>query len=102
MPQRPRAIIGTFKKDGADDAGIIQALTIKAASRSNRRRSAARTPDYRYFQLTDDFSSEIDAAWKNPNMKLQFVPLSIRVLLLAKYRFACMVPPANGLEFGHT
>jgi uncharacterized protein (DUF736 family) len=59
------ATIGTFKKDGAGYVGVIETLTIKAKIAfkpvDNKSDSG---PDFRVFQETETFSSEIGAAWR--------------------------------------
>jgi uncharacterized protein (DUF736 family) len=59
------AIIGTFKKDGEGFSGGIQTLTLKAQiTFEPTPKKSDNAPDYRVFQVTGDFTSEIGAAWK--------------------------------------
>jgi uncharacterized protein (DUF736 family) len=59
------ATIGTFKKDGDEFSGTLETLTMKANITliPNAKKSDA-APDYRVFQQTEEFTSEIGAAWK--------------------------------------
>jgi uncharacterized protein (DUF736 family) len=59
------ATIGTFTKDGAGYAGTIETLASRAKvgiEPANKRNDSS--PDFRVFHATDDFASEIGAAWK--------------------------------------
>lgn len=59
------ATIGTLKKDGEEFSGTLETLTIRARiSLSPNAKKSDKAPDYRIFQQTDDFTSEIGAAWK--------------------------------------
>jgi uncharacterized protein (DUF736 family) len=59
------ATIGTFKKKGDEFSGTIETLTLKAnITLSANSKKSDSAPDYRVFQQTEDFTSEIGAAWK--------------------------------------
>jgi uncharacterized protein (DUF736 family) len=59
------ATIGTFTKDGAGFTGSIETLTLKAKlTFEPTDKKSDKAPDYRVFQIAEDFTSEIGAAWK--------------------------------------
>ena len=61
------ATIGTFTKDGAGYAGTIETLSLKANitfEPNTQKGDNAKAPDFRVFQISDGFTSEIGAAWK--------------------------------------
>lgn len=59
------ATIGTFKKDGDGFIGTLDTLTLRARiTLSPNTKKSDNAPDYRVFQQTDDFTSEIGAAWR--------------------------------------
>jgi uncharacterized protein (DUF736 family) len=61
------ATIGTFKKDGNGYAGTIETLTLKAKitfEPNSRKGGNARAPDFQVLHISDDFTSDIGAAWK--------------------------------------
>lgn len=73
------ATIGTFTKDGAGFAGTIETLayrakvTLEPANKKNDN-----SPDFRVFQITDDFTSEIGAAWKKTSREgAEYLSVSI-------------------------
>lgn len=96
------ATIGTFKKDGAGYAGTIETLTLKAKitfEPQEKRRDNA--PDYRVFQIADDFSSEIGAAWKKTSKEgADYLSVSIDDPSFAE-RINCRLVK-TGSEQGHT
>ena len=73
------ATIGTFTKDGAGYAGTIETLTLRAKvtfEPTDKKSSSA--PDYRVFHFTEDFSSEIGAAWKKTSREgAEYLSVSI-------------------------
>lgn len=59
------AIIGTFKKDGAGYAGTIETIALKGRiTFEPLEKRNGNAPDFRVFQLTDSYTSDIGAAWK--------------------------------------
>jgi uncharacterized protein (DUF736 family) len=59
------ATIGTFTKDGDEFSGTLETLTMRAnITISPSAKKSDNAPDYRVFQQTEDFTSEIGAAWK--------------------------------------
>ena len=59
------ATIGTFKKEGNGYAGNIETLTLKAKiTFEPQEKRSDKAPDFRVFHISDDFTSEIGAAWK--------------------------------------
>jgi uncharacterized protein (DUF736 family) len=63
--RRFMAIIGTFIKDGNGYAGNIETLTLKAKlTFEPTDKKSDKAPDYRVFHISDNFTSEIGAAWK--------------------------------------
>jgi uncharacterized protein (DUF736 family) len=73
------ATIGIFKKDGNGYAGNIETLTLKAKiTFEPADKKSDKAPDFRVFQITDGFSSEIGAAWKKTSQEgAQFLSVSI-------------------------
>jgi uncharacterized protein (DUF736 family) len=73
------AIIGTFKKDGAGFAGMIETLTLKAKVTIEPVEKRSDTaPEFRVFHIAESFSSEIGAAWKKTSRKgSEYLSLSI-------------------------
>jgi uncharacterized protein (DUF736 family) len=73
------ATIGTFEKDGAGYAGSIETLTLRARitfEPANKKSDNA--PDYRVFHISDDFTSEIGAAWKKSSREgAEYLSVSI-------------------------
>jgi uncharacterized protein (DUF736 family) len=96
------AIIGTFKKDGAGYAGIIETLTLKAKitfEPLEKRSDSA--PDFRVFHLTKEFSSEIGAMWKKTSREgAEYLSGSIDDPSFAE-RINCRLVK-TGSEQGHT
>ena len=59
------ATIGTFKKDGENYTGSIETLTLRAKlTFEPTLKKSDNAPDFRVFNHTDDYTSEIGAAWK--------------------------------------
>ncbi len=96
------ATIGTFKKDGAGYAGTIETLSLKArVTFEPQEKRSVKAPDYRVFQLTDGFSSEIGAAWKKTSKEgAEFLSVSIDDPSFAE-RINCRLVK-TGSEQGHT
>jgi uncharacterized protein (DUF736 family) len=96
------ATIGTFTKDGAGYAGTIETLTLKAKiTFEPQEKRSDNAPDYRVFQLTDDFSSEIGAAWKKTSKEgADYLSVSIDDPSFAE-RINCRLVK-TGSEQGHT
>jgi uncharacterized protein (DUF736 family) len=96
------ATIGTFKKDGAGYAGTVETLTLKAKitfEPLEKRNDSA--PDFRVFQITEGFSSEIGAAWKKTSKEgAEYLSVSIDDPSFAE-RINCRLVK-TGSEQGHT
>jgi uncharacterized protein (DUF736 family) len=96
------ATIGTFTKDGAGYAGTIETLTLKAKiTFEPQEKRSDNAPDYRVFQITDTFSSEIGAAWKKTSKEgAEYLSVSIDDPSFAE-RTNCRLVK-TGSEQGHT
>jgi uncharacterized protein (DUF736 family) len=96
------ATIGTFKKDGNGYAGNIETLTLRAKitfEPSNKNSDNA--PDYRVFQISDDFTSEIGAAWKKTSREgAEYLSVSIDDPSFSEKIYCRLVK--TGPEQGHT
>lgn len=96
------ATIGTFKKDGAGYAGMIETLTLRAIitfEPVEKRSNGA--PDFRVFLNGDDFSSEIGAAWKKTSKEgAEYLSVSIDDPSFAELINCRLVK--TGSEQGHT
>jgi uncharacterized protein (DUF736 family) len=73
------ATIGTFKKDGNGYAGTIETLTLKAKiTFEPTDKKSDKAPDFRVFQIAEDFTSEIGAAWKKTSQEgAEFLSVSL-------------------------
>ena len=96
------ATIGTFTKDGAGFAGTIETLTLKARlTFEPQEKRSDNAPDYRVFHITDDFTSEIGAAWKKTSKEgAEFLSVSIDDPTFAA-KINCRLVK-TGTEHGHT
>jgi len=96
------AIIGSFNKDGNGYSGTLETLTLKARlSFEPTEKKSDNAPDYRVFHLTDDYSSEIGAAWKKTSReRTEFLSVSIDDPGFAE-RINCRLVK-TGSEQGHT
>ena len=96
------ATIGTFTKDGAGIAGTIETLTLKAKlTFEPQEKRSDNAPDYRIFHVTDDFTSEIGAAWKKTSKEgAEFLSVSIDDPSFPE-RINCRLVK-TGSEQGHT
>src|SRR5580700_2907416 len=97
------AIIGTFTKDGAGYAGSIETLTLRAKiTFEPTDKKSDKAPDYRVFQIADDFTSEIGAAWKKTAREggAEYLSVSIDDLSFAE-KISCRLVK-TGSEAGHT
>jgi len=97
------AIIGIFNKTENGYEGRIETLTLKAnvtiesASKRNDNQ-----PDYRVFHVTEDFNSDIGAAWKKTPKEggAQYLSVSIDDVGFAAKIYCRLVK--TGTEKGHT
>ena len=97
------AIIGIFNKTENGYEGKVETLTLKAnitieaATKRNDNQ-----PDYRVFQVTDDFKSDIGAAWKKTPKEggTQYLSVSIDDLSFPAKIYCRLVK--TGAEKGHT
>ncbi len=96
------ATIGTFTKDGAGYTGTLETLTIRAKlTFEPADKKSDNAPDYRVFHFTDDFSSEIGAAWKKTSREgAEYLSVSIDDPSFAE-RINCRLVK-TGSEQGHT
>jgi len=96
------ATIGTFKKDGAGYTGTIQTLTLKAKiTFEPQEKRNGNAPDYRVFQITEHFTSDIGAAWKKTSKEgAEYLSASIDDPSFAE-RIHCRLVK-TGSEHGHT
>jgi uncharacterized protein (DUF736 family) len=96
------ATIGKFNKDGAGYAGTIETLTLKAKlTFEPQEKRSDNAPDFRVFQITDDFTSEIGAAWKKKSKEgAEYLSVSIDDPSFAE-RINCRLVK-TGSEQGHT
>ena len=96
------ATIGTFKKDGEGYAGSIQTLTLQAKitfEPAPKRNDNA--PDYRVFHISENFTSEIGAAWKKTSREgAEYLSVSIDDPSFAE-KINCRLVK-TGSEQGHT
>ena len=96
------ATIGTFKKDGEGYAGSIQTLTLQAKitfEPAPKRNDNA--PDYRVFHISENFTSEIGAAWKKTSREgAEYLSVSIDDPSFAE-KLNCRLVK-TGSEQGHT
>lgn len=59
------AIIGIFKATQNGYEGTVETLSLKAKlTIEPAKKNNDNQPDYRVFQVTEDFKSDIGAAWK--------------------------------------
>lgn len=96
------AIIGTFKKDGDGFRGTIETLTLKARITFDPTpKKSDNAPGYRVFQVTEDFTSEIGAAWKKTSKDgAEYLSVSIDDPSFAE-KINCRLVK-TGPEQGHT
>ena len=98
------ATIGTFKKDGNGYAGNIETLTLKAKitfEPNTQKGDNAKAPDFRVFQIADDFTSEIGAAWKKTSQEgAEYLSVSLDDPSFAE-KLSCRLVK-TGSEHGHT
>ena len=73
------ATIGTFKKDGNGFTGTIETLAIRVnVSLEPSDKKSDNAPDFRVFHHSDDFTSEIGAAWKKTSREAaEYLSVSI-------------------------
>ena len=96
------AIIGIFKKTDSGYEGKVQTLTLKAdltiesVSKKNDNQ-----PDYRVFQVTEAFKSDIGAAWlKKSREGSEYLSVSIDDVSFPAKIYCRLVK--TGAEKGHT
>jgi uncharacterized protein (DUF736 family) len=96
------AIIGNFKKDGPGYAGTIETLTLSAKLTFEPvEKKSENAPDYRVFHLSQEFSSEIGAAWKKTAKEgAEYLSVSIDDPSFAE-RINCRLVK-TGSDQGHT
>ena len=96
------ATIGTFTKDGAGYAGTIETLALKAKiTFEPQEKRNGNAPDFRVLQLTENFTSEIGAAWKKTSREnAEYLSVSIDDPSFAE-RINCRLVK-TGSEQSHT
>ena len=96
------ATIGNFKKDGAGYAGSIETLTLSAKLTFEPvEKRSDYAPDFRVFHHTEEFSSEIGAAWKKTSKEgAEYLSVSIDDPSFAE-RINCRLVK-TGSDQGHT
>ena len=96
------AIIGSFNKDGNGYSGTLETLTLKARlSFEPTGKKSDNARDYRVFHLTDDYSSEIGAAWKKTSREsAEYLSVSLDDPSFVE-RINCRLVK-TGAEQGHT
>jgi uncharacterized protein (DUF736 family) len=97
------AIIGTFTKDGNHYAGTLQTLALKAdvTVEPVERKSSDNQPDYRVMHVTEEFTSDIGAAWKKTSREgAEYLSVSIDDPSFAERINSRLVK--TGSEHGHT
>ena len=96
------ATIGTFKKDGAGFSGTIETLTLRAKlTLEPANKKSDNAPDFRVFHISDDFNSEIGAAWKKTSREgAEYLSVSIDDPSLPE-KINCRLVK-TGAEQGHT
>ena len=96
------ATIGTFKKDGAGYAGTIETLTLRAKiTFEPSNKTSDKAPDFRVFQIADDFTSEIGAAWKKSSKEgAEYLSVSMDDPSFPE-KISCRLLK-TGSELGHT
>ena len=96
------AIIGTFKatKDGYE--GVLETLTLRAnLTIEPARKTNDNQPDFRVFQITEHFKSDIGAAWKKTSKEgAEYLSLNIDDISFAAKAYCRLVK--TGTEKGHT
>jgi uncharacterized protein (DUF736 family) len=74
------ATIGIFTAKDNGYEGAIETLTLKAKlTIEPAKKSSDNQPDYRVFQITDQFKSETGAAWKKSSQDSGAEYLSVRI-----------------------
>ena len=74
------AIIGIFKTKDNGYEGTIETLTLRAhVTIESTAKGNDNQPDYRVFQVTEHFKSEIGAAWKKSSKRDQTEYLSVSI-----------------------
>jgi len=96
------AIIGSFKATDNGYAGKIETLAMKADIRIEAAsKKHDNQPDYRVFHVTEDFTSDIGAAWKKTSREgSQYLSVSIDDPALPGKIFCRLVK--TGTTLGHT
>ncbi len=96
------ATIGTFKRDGNGYTGTIETLTLEAKiSFEPTDKRSDKAPDFRVFQIADDFTSEIGAAWKkSPKDSAEYLSVSLDDPSFAA-KINCRLVK-TGSELGHS
>jgi len=97
------AIIGTFKasKDGYE--GVLETLTLRAnLTIEPARKTNDNQPDFRVFQITEHFKSDIGAAWKKTSRESngEYLSVSIDDIGFPSKAYCRLVK--TGAEKGHT
>jgi uncharacterized protein (DUF736 family) len=96
------AIIGTFKATDTGYEGNIETLSLKAKlAIEPAKKNNDSQPDFRVFQVTDTFRSDIGAAWKKTSRDgAEYLSVSIDDISFAAKAYCRLVK--TGAEKGHT
>lgn len=97
------AIIGNFTATDKGYEGTIETLTLRAKlSIEPANKTSDNRPDFRVFHITDQFKSEIGAAWKKTARESgsEYLSVSIDDIGLPAKAYCRLVK--TGVEKGHT
>jgi len=96
------AIIGIFKATNNGYEGTLETLTLRASvTIEPARKSSDNQPDFRVFQVTEHFKSDIGAAWKKTSREnAEYLSVSIDDPSFAAKIYCRLVK--TGAEKGHT
>src|ERR1700730_17268732 len=96
------AIIGIFKATDKGYEGSIETLTLKASiSIEAVTKKNDNQPDYRVYQVTEHFKSDIGAAWKKASKEgSEYLSVSIDDIGFTTKAYCRLVK--TGAEKGHT
>jgi uncharacterized protein (DUF736 family) len=97
------AIIGTFIAKNNGYEGRVETLTLKAnIAIETVKKNSDNQPDYRVFIVTEDFKSDIGAAWKKTSQRDQSEYLSVSIDDISFTTKAYCRLVKTGAEKGHT
>jgi uncharacterized protein (DUF736 family) len=96
------AIIGTFKATENGYEGTLETLTLKAnISLEALKKNNDSQPDFRVYHVTEQFKSDIGAAWKKKTDEgAEYLSVNIDDISFASKAYCRLVK--TGAERGHT